>query len=59
MTDIKTTTEELSISGSLLKIENKTFSDENETCRNTYYSIKFLQKKIDELVNEVNTLKNS
>ena len=58
MTDIRTTSEEFSTSGSLLDIENKALTDENETDRVTYHAIKFLQKKVDELVNEVNILKN-
>ena len=59
MADIRTTSEEFSTSGSLLTIENRTLTDENETNRETYKAITFLQKKIDELVEEVNTLKNS
>ena len=58
MTDIRTTSEEFSTSGSLLDIENRTLTDENETNRETYKAITFLQKKIDELVKEVNILKN-
>ena len=59
MADIRTTSEEFSTSGSLLNIENQALLDENETDRDTYKAITFLQKKIDELVAEVNTLKNS
>ena len=59
MADIRTTSEEFSTSGSLLNIENQALLDENETDRVTYKAITFLQKKIDELVAEVNTLKNS
>ena len=58
MADIRTTAEEFSTSGSLLSIENKAFLSEDYTDRVTYKAIKFLQKKIDELVEEVNTLKN-
>ena len=58
MTDVRTITEEFSTSGSLLDIENKALTDENETDRVTYKAITLLQKKIDELVSEVNTLKN-
>ena len=58
MTNIRTTSEEFSTSGSLLTIENKALKYDNETDRVTYHEIKFLQKKVDELVNEVNILKN-
>ena len=58
MADIRTTSEEFSTSGSLLTIENQALSDENETDRVTYKAITFLQKKVDELVKEVNILKN-
>ena len=57
MADIRTTSEEFSTSSSL-SIENKALTDENETDRVTYKAITFLQKKIDELVKEVNILKN-
>ena len=39
MTDIRTTAEEFSTSGSLLDIENRTLTDENETNRETYKAI--------------------
>ena len=58
MADIRSTAEEFSTSGSLLSTENKSFLSEDYTDRVTYKAIKFLQKKIDELVEEVNTLKN-
>tara|TARA_B100001094_G_scaffold287447_1_gene303001 strand:- start:200 stop:379 length:180 start_codon:yes stop_codon:yes gene_type:complete len=58
MADIRTTAEEFSTSGSLLSIETKTFSSEDYTDIIIYKSIKFLQKKIDELTTEVNILKN-
>ena len=58
MPDIRTTAEEFSTSSSL-SIENKAFSNEAYTDRVTYKAIKFLQKKIDELVEEVNTLKKA
>jgi len=58
MADIRTTAEEFSTSGSLLSLENKAFLSEDYTDRVTYASIKFLQKKIDELTTEVNILKN-
>ena len=56
MTDIRTTAEEFSTSGSLLSTETKSFSNEDYTDAVTYKSIKFLQKKIDELVVKVNEL---
>lgn len=59
MADIRTTAEEFSTSGSVLSLEIKSLTDENETDRTTYKTVKFLQKKIDELINEVNTLKNA
>ena len=58
MADIRTTTEEFSASGSLLSTETKAFSSDEYTDIVTYKSIKFLQKKIDELTSEGNTLKN-
>ena len=58
MTNIRTTTEEFSTSGSLLSVENKAFLSEDYTDRVTHKAIKFLQKKVDELVKEVNILKN-
>ena len=56
MADIKTTTEEFEVSGSLWKVQEKLTSTENEYILQP--TIKFLQKKIDELVTEVNILKN-
>ena len=58
MANIRTTAEEFTTSGSLLSTETKSFSNEEYTDIVTYKAIKFLQKKIDELVEEVNTLKN-
>ena len=58
MADIRTTAEEFSTSGSVLSLENKAFSNEDYTDQVIYASIKFLQKKIDELTTEVNILKN-
>ena len=59
MADIRSTAEEFTTSGSLLNIENRAFLSEDYTDRVTYRAIKFLQKKVDELTTEVNTLKNS
>tara|TARA_Y100000114_G_scaffold156223_1_gene182716 strand:- start:1349 stop:1525 length:177 start_codon:yes stop_codon:yes gene_type:complete len=57
MADIKTTTQELAVSGSIIPDTKKILesTDNEETLHET---IKFLTKKIDELVDEVNTLKN-
>ena len=57
MADIKTTTQELAVSGSIIPDTKKILesTDNEETLHET---IKFLTKKIDELVEEVNTLKN-
>ena len=58
MADIKTTTQELAVSGSIIPDTKKILesTDNEETLHET---IKFLTKKIDELVDEVNTLKNN
>ena len=58
MTDIKTLTQEFSISGSLLSI-SRSLADpqiraDNEELKASY----ILKQKIDELVTEVNILKN-
>ena len=57
MSDIKTTTQELAVSGSIIPDTKKILesTDNEETLHET---IKFLTKKIDELVEEVNILKN-
>ena len=47
MANIRTTAEEFTTSGSLLRTENKTFLSEDYTDIVTYKAIKFLQKKID------------
>jgi hypothetical protein len=56
MSDIKTTTEEFSVSGSLSNIQNQVES--TEPIYELQETIQFLVKKIDELVKEVNILKN-
>ena len=56
MTDVKTTTEEFAASGSLAKVQEIIESTESEYPLQE--SIKFLSTKIDELVEEVNKLKN-
>jgi len=57
MSDIRTTTEEFAISGSLKNPQQKLTSTEmDEPLQET---VIFLSKKIDELIKEVNILKNS
>ena len=56
MSDIRTTTEEFSVSGSLSNIQNQVES--TEPIYELQETIQFLVKKIDELVEEVNILKN-
>tara|TARA_R110001583_G_C5443404_1_gene390099 strand:- start:472 stop:645 length:174 start_codon:yes stop_codon:yes gene_type:complete len=57
MTDIRTTTEEFTTSGSLSQV--KTEIENTEPVFESQKSIQFLSKKIDELIEEVNTLKNA
>ena len=56
MADIRTTTEEFSVSGSLSNIQNQVES--TEPVYELQETVQFLVKKIDELVKEVNILKN-
>ena len=56
MSDIRTTTEEFSVSGSLSNIQDQIGA--TEPVFELQETIQFLVKKIDELVKEVNTLKN-
>ena len=56
MSDIRTTTEEFSVSGSLSNIQNQIES--TEPVYELQETVQFLVKKIDELVKEVNILKN-
>ena len=56
MSDIRTTTEEFSVSGSLSNIQDQIGAA--EPVFELQETIQFLVKKIDELVKEVNTLKN-
>ena len=56
MSNIRTTTEEFSVSGSLSNIQNQIES--TEPVYELQETVQFLVKKIDELVKEVNTLKN-
>ena len=57
MTDILTTTQEFSISGSLSGVEIDLTHP--EPVLESQAACQFLQKKIDELIEEVNTLKNN
>ena len=56
MSDIRTTAEEFSVSGSLSNIQNQIES--TEPVYELQETVQFLVKKIDELIKEVNTLKN-
>tara|TARA_Y100000592_G_C5390632_1_gene278074 strand:- start:470 stop:640 length:171 start_codon:yes stop_codon:yes gene_type:complete len=55
MSDIKTTTEEFAASGSLSNVQ---LDIESETVFELQDTVKFIIKKLDELVTEVNRLKN-
>jgi hypothetical protein len=57
MSDIKTTTQELSVSGSIIP-DTKDILESTTNEEYWWETVKFLTKKIDELVEEVNTLKN-
>ncbi len=57
MSDIKTIIQELSISGSIVP-DTKNILESTNNEEYWHETVKFLQKKIDELVIEVNTLKN-
>ena len=58
MADIRTTTQEFAASGSL-KNPQEILTAEELTSFPLQETVVFLQKKIDELITEVNTLKNS
>ena len=57
MADIRTTTQEFAASGSLKNPQEILTAEELNT--HLQETVVFLQKKIDELIVEVNTLKNS
>jgi hypothetical protein len=57
MADIRTITQELSISGSLSEVQLTIESSTMDS--HTQETVQFLSKKIDELIEEVNTLKNA
>jgi hypothetical protein len=58
MPDIKTTTQELSVSGSIIP-DTKNILESTINEEYWWETVKFLTNKIDELVEEVNTLKNT
>ena len=58
MANIKTTTEELTISGSIVP-DTKQVLESPINEEYWWETVKFLTNKIDELIEEVNTLKNS
>ena len=58
MADIKTTTEELAVSGSIIP-DTKQVLESPINEEYWWETVKFLTNKIDELVEEVNALKNS
>ena len=58
MADIKTTTEELAVSGSIIP-DTKQVLESPINEEYWWETVKFLTNKIDELIEEVNTLKNS
>tara|TARA_A100001201_G_scaffold69099_1_gene63871 strand:+ start:858 stop:1034 length:177 start_codon:yes stop_codon:yes gene_type:complete len=58
MSNIRTTTEEFAVSGSLKDPQQKLTSETLDEGA-LHETVIFLAKKIDELIEEVNTLKNS
>ena len=56
MSDIRTTAEEFSVSGSLSNVQSQIES--TEPVFELQETVQFLVKKIDELIKEVNILKN-
>jgi len=58
MSNIRTTTEEFAVSGSLKDPQQKLISTELDEGA-LHETVIFLAKKIDELIEEVNKLKNS
>ena len=58
MSNIRTTTEEFAVSGSLKDPQQKLTSETLDEGV-LHETVIFLAKKIDELIEEVNTLKNS
>jgi len=57
MADIRTTTQEFAVSGSLKNPQEILTAEELNT--HLQETVVFLQKKIDQLITEVNILKNS
>ena len=62
MSDIRTTSQEFLVSGSLVTVKDTVEAtidnDTNDAYCNCHESVIFLTKKINELVEEVNRLKN-
>ena len=58
MSDIKSITQELAVSGSIVPDTKQVLESTNNE-EYWHETVKFLQKKIDELVTEVNTRLNS
>ena len=57
MADIKTITQEFNISGSLNEVRKLAVEDTMQS--EMHESVQFLIKKLDEVIEEVNKLKNS
>ncbi len=57
MADVKNTTQELAVSGSIIP-DTKDVLESSINEEYWHETVKFLTKKIDELVSEVNALKN-
>tara|TARA_Y100000766_G_C18769398_1_gene537638 strand:- start:412 stop:585 length:174 start_codon:yes stop_codon:yes gene_type:complete len=57
MPNIRTTSEEFEVSGSLGKVQQEVES--TEPALESQETVQFLVKKIDELIEEVNILKNN
>ena len=57
MTDIRTTTEEFAVSGSLVKVKEDIIHEDPQY--DSQEAVQFLAKKVDELIEEVNILKNA
>ena len=57
MSNIRTTTEEFAVSGSLVNVKEIVEAQEDEHVLQE--SVRFLTKKVDELIKEVNTIKSA
>tara|TARA_R100001443_G_scaffold116127_1_gene135721 strand:+ start:959 stop:1132 length:174 start_codon:yes stop_codon:yes gene_type:complete len=56
MADIKTTTQEFAMSGSLSSVQK--IVEDTDNVYEGHATIKYLARKVDELISEVNILKN-